>query len=60
LAKALKLSLIAEGVETEAEWAHLVRLGCHLIQGFLVSRPVDAKSALALLHQGIQPGALPR
>ncbi len=60
LAKALKLSIVAEGVQTDTEWAHLARLGCHLIQGFLVSRPVDAGSALALLHQGIRPGVLSR
>lgn len=60
LAKALKLSIIAEGVETDTEWAQLAGLGCSLMQGFLISRPVDAPSALSLLHRGIQPGSLTR
>jgi EAL domain-containing protein (putative c-di-GMP-specific phosphodiesterase class I) len=32
-------SVIAEGVETEAEAKVLVDLGCDLLQGYLIARP---------------------
>jgi len=42
LAKALGLRVVAEGVETAAQRAVLVELGCEEIQGYLFSRPVSA------------------
>ena len=38
--KAMGLSVIAEGVETEAQRAMLAQLGCHSFQGFLFSHPL--------------------
>lgn len=58
LAKALKLSIIAEGVEDDDEWAQLDRMGCFMLQGFLISRPLEPKGALALLQRGIRPIAV--
>lgn len=40
LAEGLGLSVIAEGVETEAQRALLAHQGCHAYQGYLFSRPV--------------------
>ena len=40
MAKALKLTVIAEGVETEAQRELLQRLGCHEFQGYLFSPAV--------------------
>ncbi len=40
LSKAMGLSVIAEGVETEAQRDLLAHLGCHAFQGFLFSAPV--------------------
>jgi EAL domain-containing protein (putative c-di-GMP-specific phosphodiesterase class I) len=34
------LSVIAEGVETEAQRAFLATLGCHSFQGYLFSHPL--------------------
>jgi diguanylate cyclase (GGDEF)-like protein/PAS domain S-box-containing protein len=40
LARALRLTLVAEGVETEAQAGRLLALGCQQGQGYLFSRPV--------------------
>lgn len=40
----LQLKTVAEGVETAAQMELLQRLGCDLVQGFLVSEPLDAKT----------------
>jgi diguanylate cyclase (GGDEF)-like protein/PAS domain S-box-containing protein len=40
MARALGLSIVAEGVETHAQLLALQRLGCNAIQGYLVSRPL--------------------
>ncbi|HKO94387.1 MAG TPA: EAL domain-containing protein, partial [Polyangiaceae bacterium] len=49
LAHGLGLRVVAEGVETEAELARLVTLGCDLAQGFLISRPLPAGDFAAFL-----------
>lgn len=50
LGKSLGLSVIAEGVETEAQRVKLDRLGCAHFQGFLRSRPVSADMAEQMLR----------
>jgi EAL domain-containing protein (putative c-di-GMP-specific phosphodiesterase class I) len=35
----LGILLVAEGIETEAEKATLIELGCDLLQGFLIGPP---------------------
>ena len=42
LARALKMEVVAEGVELEAQRQHLRELGCDQYQGFLCSRAVPA------------------
>ncbi len=39
MAQILKLQVVAEGVETEAQMTFLVEQGCDLMQGFLFGRP---------------------
>ena len=47
MAHALKLSVIAEGVETEVQAALLSGLGCEAAQGWLYGRPMPADSFAA-------------
>jgi len=50
MARALKLGVIAEGVETEEQLDFLKREQCETIQGFLYSRPVPAEEFSAALQ----------
>jgi len=43
LGQALKLQIVAEGVETAAQQDFLTRLGCNSLQGYLLGRPVSAE-----------------
>lgn len=43
LAKALGMSVVAEGVETEAQHLVLIAAGCDHLQGYHFGHPVDAK-----------------
>ncbi len=60
LAHALRLKVVAEGVETE-EQARLLRLlGCDEVQGYLYSRPLPAAGIDDLLRVGIlRPSKVP-
>ena len=42
LGKALELEVVAEGVETDEQYAILRRLGCDLVQGYFIARPMPA------------------
>ena len=52
LAQNMRLEVVAEGVETEAQRAFLVDKGCRLAQGFLFSRPQSAEQVVVLLEKG--------
>jgi diguanylate cyclase (GGDEF)-like protein len=62
MAHALSLDVIAEGVENEAQFSELDRLGCDYAQGYLFSRPLPAEEVSILLsrntplYSGISPG----
>ena len=49
LADALEIEVIAEGVETPDQLAHLRRLGTACAQGFLFSRPLEPLAIASLL-----------
>ena len=50
MAHNLELTVIAEGVETEAQLAFLAQYGCDEVQGFLFSRPVPGDECAALIR----------
>jgi len=49
LGHALGLTVVAEGVETDAQAAHLRKLGCDGAQGYLFSRPLPQESVSEML-----------
>jgi len=52
LGQALKLQVMAEGVETETQMGILRQQGCHLIQGFLFARPMPPDDVWTWLTTG--------
>jgi len=54
MAKSLNLRVVAEGVETTDQLEFLRSLKCDEIQGYLISRPVPADEATALLVESKQ------
>lgn len=52
LAQGLQLTLVAEGVETEAQAEFTRDIGCHKLQGYLFAKPLDAAAFEAAYGQG--------
>ena len=52
LADSMGQSVIAEGVETEAQRAFLAGLGCHSYQGYLFARPLPLHEFEQLVKGG--------
>ncbi len=57
MARALRLRVVAEGVETEEQLAFLQREQCTAAQGFLISVPVAAAEFEKLLRAGTTVGS---
>jgi EAL domain-containing protein (putative c-di-GMP-specific phosphodiesterase class I) len=54
LAESLGLTVIAEGVESQAQADFLAHLGCHAYQGYLSSRPLPLDRLEAFLHRSLE------
>jgi diguanylate cyclase (GGDEF)-like protein len=57
LARNLEMDVVAEGVETREQLVKLREIGCDYVQGFLLSKPLDAAGAGRLLEAGTAPFA---
>ncbi|MFI4988819.1 MAG: EAL domain-containing protein [Alphaproteobacteria bacterium] len=55
MARKLKLQSVAEGVETRAHWDLLKELGCDLVQGYFVARPMPAADFAPWARSWVMP-----
>ncbi len=55
LARSLKLDIVAEGVEHEAQRSFLISRGCYALQGYLLGRPVPIEE-FEHAHQSADAG----
>lgn len=51
MATSLNKTLVAEGIETEAQAKLISDLGCTVVQGFLFSKPISATDFEKLIYQ---------
>ncbi len=55
LGHALNLKVVAEGVEVASSWETLRRLGCDLVQGYFVSKPLPTRDFTAWMMARTTP-----
>lgn len=60
LARGLRLQVVAEGVETQAQADWLKDIGCELAQGYLFSKPVPSDTIAQLLGKSANASATAR
>lgn len=53
MARGLGLDIVAEGVENELQLSYLQQQGCHQVQGYIFSRPIDRSGLESCLLHGI-------
>jgi diguanylate cyclase (GGDEF)-like protein len=51
MARSLNLDVVAEGIERETQFATLDALGCGVVQGFLLHRPLDVEALESILQR---------
>ena len=56
----MQMTVVAEGVETQAQAEVLRRLGCHEMQGYLLGRPMPAADLAAWLQARLRAEYLAR
>ncbi|MDO8419950.1 MAG: EAL domain-containing protein [Rubrivivax sp.] len=54
MARSMQMSVVAEGVETEPQAQILRELGCHEMQGYLLSRPLPPADLAAWLQKRLR------
>ncbi len=58
MAKSMGLKVVAEGIENSQQRDFLTNAGCHIGQGFLYSKPMDARAMLSWLNNPASPHAV--
>jgi EAL domain-containing protein (putative c-di-GMP-specific phosphodiesterase class I) len=51
LGRSLRMSVVAEGVETQEDWDAVRAAGVDLVQGYFVARPMPAEAVPAWVEQ---------
>ncbi|HEX5338125.1 MAG TPA: EAL domain-containing protein [Gallionella sp.] len=59
MAHELGISVVAEGVENNAQYQHLLESGCTKIQGYWISRPLPLDKFIVFVEQDIRWSGLP-
>jgi diguanylate cyclase (GGDEF)-like protein/PAS domain S-box-containing protein len=59
VARGLHLSVVAPGIETAEQLAHLAKYDCDMVQGFLFAHPMPADDLTEFLRSAKRPAALP-
>jgi EAL domain-containing protein (putative c-di-GMP-specific phosphodiesterase class I) len=59
LGRGLNLTVLAEGVETKLEVETLMRLGCHVFQGYFFARPMPGEALLSWAKAPSWPALTP-
>jgi len=54
MGKALSMKIVAEGVSSPGQMEVVTDLGCHNVQGFLISKAVPVDAATALLEESLK------
>jgi len=57
LAQNLKLKVVAEGIETAAQLAHLKSLNCEYGQGYFFAKPMEAETAEMFIDKSMENSA---
>ncbi|WP_342620480.1 EAL domain-containing protein [Rhodoferax sp. GW822-FHT02A01] len=52
MAHSLKMAVVAEGIETDAQLSTLINQHCDMVQGYFIGKPMPSHDALALLQSG--------
>lgn len=60
MARALGMSVVAEGVETDDQLAFIRQQGCEFAQGFLIARPMSSADCGRLIGGSFNAGEEPR
>ncbi|TXR49544.1 putative bifunctional diguanylate cyclase/phosphodiesterase [Phyllobacterium endophyticum] len=58
VARSLGMTTIAEGIETEEQFACVKQVGCDQVQGYLIGRPVPAAQLIHLRQIGYRFGSM--
>ena len=56
MARDMSLKIIAEGIETEQQYMHLVKLGCDTGQGYWIARPIAEAHLRNVLRENTRNG----
>ena len=51
LGRHLDLDVVAEGVEDQETWDMLAEMGCHIVQGWHLGRPMAPDALVPWLHE---------
>jgi sensor c-di-GMP phosphodiesterase-like protein len=51
VAESLGKEVVAEGIETESQWSHLTKFGCHYGQGYLFGKPLPREEFVEFIER---------